>query len=93
MSRFKPGDRIQLKPEYQAQIRSMNKVVGTIREVVDGLAHVVLDEMVVTIAEDGEKLYFKEGILEKQLEPFFEVIEKSDWASMWDDAATSDESN
>ena len=89
MSKFKPGDRIQLKPEAQAQIRSMNPIVGTIRDVIDDVAYVVLDHQLMTYTKDGDKIYFQEGTLDKPLEKFFDVIEKSDWSSLWEDAADS----
>lgn len=90
MSQFKPGDRIQLKPKAQAQIRELKPVIGTVRDVIDGIAYVVLDHALVSYNEQGDKIYFQEGNLDKPLEKFFEVIEKSDWASMWDDAAGED---
>lgn len=87
MSIFKPGDRIRLKREHLAKMRAINDIVGTIRDVIDGLAYVVLDNKLVSYDEDGNQIYFQEGHLDKPLEPYFEVIEESDWASMWDDAA------
>jgi len=76
MSKFKPGDRIRAIKDH--------KVVGTVTHVSDGMPFVVLDNFFVS---DDHKTKVKEGYLTKAVEDIFELTEKSDWASIWDDAA------
>jgi hypothetical protein len=79
MSKFKRGDRIQSieRPD----------IIGTITHIEEtGMAYIVLDSFI-TIKNFPP---LKEGYITAEVEAVFKLIEKSDWASIWDDAAEED---
>lgn len=79
MSKFKPGDRIRAKQRQE--------IVGTVTKIVDGVAYLVLDSPIDAKDREGRSHKFREGLLDSKLEELFEIIEKTDWESLWDDAA------
>jgi len=86
VKKFKAGDRVK------AVTKAGIEIIGTITKFKDGYPYLVLDSPVVGEL-DGRQVSISEGYIDKDIAKAFEIIERTDWESLWDDAAdsTSDE--
>lgn len=78
---MKVGDRVQAKERTE--------IKGTVRSVKADEIWVELDAPIKGENQEGAPITIKEGYLnKKQFEQVFELIEESDWASIWDDSSS-----
>lgn len=70
---FKPGDRVRAKVRHDLK--------GTVKMIDSHGIFIVMDQPFIAINEDGEKYTHIEGYVREE---HIELIEKSDWASIWD---------
>lgn len=75
---MKPGDRVRVKVRPEVE--------GTVKSIRGEEIWIEMDTPVKGENEEGEILIVKEGyVTPEQFEQIFDLIEKSDWASIWDD--------
>lgn len=77
---MKAGDRVESKNK---------KVKGTIKSVKGDEIWIELDSPIKGKDQEGDTIVQKEGYVTKeQFEQIFDLIEESDWTSIWDDSSS-----